>query len=69
MKPGEKVRLSGYPHRYPWMADLDGETGTIEKIDTDGNITVYGVSFGGVENLLWFGASYLESVQAERKSA
>jgi hypothetical protein len=66
VKVGDRVRLAGYPTRYPWMENLDGEIGTIREVDTAGglDIPVYGVAFPGLDDLLWFGASYLESKEA-----
>lgn len=69
MKKGEKVRLAGYPDRYPWMEMLETETGRIEAVDDDGELSVYGVRFPGVESVLWFGASYLESAEKKEKAA
>ncbi len=66
---GEKVIIRGGPHRYSWMEVLDGEVGTVQKVDTAGgrDIPVYGIAFPGLpfDDLLWFGASYLEEAGEE----
>ncbi len=68
-RAGESVVVTGGPPRYPWMEVLDGEVGVVKKLDTAGgtDIPVYGVAFPGLpfDDLLWFGASYLEPVAKE----
>ena len=66
MRQGDRVRLAGYPDRYPWMETLSEETGRIEEVNrVRDEVPVYGVRFAGVSDLLWFGASYLEATKRE----
>lgn len=69
-KPGEKVRITGYPPRkaFGWMAALVGEEGEVVETGERGIVRVsVPAAFDGEPH--WLGLAYVEKVEGRGQAA
>lgn len=59
LKPGDKVKVTGYPRLFAWMEQFVGREATVVEV---GHRAI-AVDFG--DDILWLGKSFVELVEDE----